>query len=40
MVAANLVKNSEILKHFAEEKKIKIVAAKYDLDEGTVTLVD
>jgi carbonic anhydrase len=37
-IAANLTKNSEILKHLAEEKKIKIVAAKYDLDDGLVTL--
>jgi carbonic anhydrase len=37
-VAANLTKNSMILKHLAEEKKIKIVAAKYDLDDGMVTL--
>jgi carbonic anhydrase len=37
-IAANLTKNSEILKHLAEEKKIKIVAAKYDLDDGIVTL--
>ncbi len=39
-VAANLIKQSEILKHLAEEKKIKIVAARYDLDDGTVTLVE
>ncbi len=39
-VAANLMKNSEILKHLAEEEKIKIVAAKYDLDDGTVTLFE
>ena len=37
-VAANLTKQSGILKHLAEEKKIKIVAAKYDLDDGLVTL--
>ncbi len=37
-VAANLTKHSPILKHLAEEKKIKIVAAKYDLDDGVVTL--
>jgi carbonic anhydrase len=39
-VAANLTKNSKILKHLAEEKKIKIVAAKYDLDDGMVTLFE
>lgn len=38
-VAANLTKNSEILKHLAEEKKIKIVTARYDLDDGKVTLL-
>lgn len=37
-VAANLTKKSKILKHLAAEKKIKIVAAKYDLDDGIVTL--
>jgi carbonic anhydrase len=37
-VAAGLTKKSKILSHLAHEKKIKIVAAKYDLDEGTVTL--
>jgi carbonic anhydrase len=37
-VAANLTKQSAILKHLAQEKKIKIVAAKYDLDDGRVTL--
>lgn len=38
-VAANLTKNSEILKHLAEEHKIKIVTARYDLDDGKVTLL-
>ena len=37
-VAANLTKNSKILKHMVEEKKIKIISAKYDLDDGIVTL--
>ncbi len=37
-VAAGLTKRSGILRHLVENKKIKIVAAKYDLDEGTVTL--
>ncbi|MBI5593138.1 MAG: carbonic anhydrase [Deltaproteobacteria bacterium] len=37
-VAADLTKKSMILKHLSEEKKIKIVAAKYDLDDGMVTL--
>ncbi len=39
-VAANLIKNSNILNHLVEEKKIKIVAARYDLDDGKVTLVE
>ena len=37
-VAAGLTKNSKILTHLLHEKKIKIVAAKYDLDDGVVTL--
>ena len=37
-VAANLTRQSSILKHLVNEKKIKIVAAKYDLDDGLVTL--
>ena len=37
-VAAGLTKNSKILTHLLHEKKIKIVAAKYDLDDGIVTL--
>jgi len=37
-VAAGLTRKSHILKHLVEEKKIRIVAAKYDLDDGTVTL--
>lgn len=37
-VAASLTKKSKILKHLVEEKKLKVVAAKYDLDDGLVTL--
>jgi len=37
-VAANLTKKSKILKHLVEAKKVKIVAAKYDLDDGAVSL--
>lgn len=37
-VAAGLTKKSKILKHMVEEKKIRIVAAKYDLDDGSVTI--
>jgi carbonic anhydrase len=39
-VAASLTKKSKILAHLIEEKKIKIVAAKYDLDDGVVTLFE
>lgn len=37
-IAASLTKKSEVLKHLVAEKKIKIVAAKYDLDDGIVSL--
>lgn len=37
-VAAGLTRKSKILKHLVEEKKLKIVAAKYDLDDGVVTV--
>lgn len=37
-VAGNLTKGSQILKHLTETKKIKIAVAKYDLDDGKVTL--
>lgn len=37
-VAAGLTKKSKILKHLVDAKKLKIVAAKYDLDDGAVTL--
>lgn len=37
-VAAMLPGQSEILKNMVAAQKIKIVAAKYDLDDGTVTL--
>jgi carbonic anhydrase len=37
-VAATLTEKSPILKHLADENKIKIVAAKYDLDDGKVSL--
>jgi carbonic anhydrase len=38
MVAAILTQKSKILRHLVNEKKVKIVAAKYDLDDGTVAL--
>lgn len=37
-VTANLTKQSKVLKHLVAEKKLKIVSAKYDLDDGKVTL--
>jgi carbonic anhydrase len=37
-VAANLTKKSKIIKHLVDEKKIKIISAKYDLDDGKVTV--
>ena len=37
-VAANLTKESALLRHLVEEKKVRITAAKYDLDDGKVTL--
>lgn len=38
LVVANLTKKSRVLKHLADQKKIKIVSAKYDLDDGLVSL--
>ncbi|QOX79076.1 carbonic anhydrase [Trichlorobacter lovleyi] len=38
LVTANLTKNSKVLQHLVEQKKLKIVSAKYDLDDGKVTL--
>jgi len=37
-VAASLTRRSKILRHLLHENKIRIVAAKYDLDDGKVTL--
>jgi len=37
-VAGNLTRQSSILRQLLKEKKIKIVAAKYDLDDGLVVL--
>jgi len=39
LVAANLTKQSSVLKHLVKEGKLTIVTAKYDLDDGTVTLM-
>lgn len=38
-VAANLTKQSAMLKHLVETQKLTIVAAKYDLDDGMVSLL-
>ena len=38
MVAASLTRKSKLLRHLVEEKKVKIVVTKYDLDDGTVAL--
>ena len=40
LVAANLTKQSTILKKLVKEHKVRIVGAKYDLDDGKVSLVD
>jgi carbonic anhydrase len=40
LVTANLTKQSSILNHFVKEGKVKIVPAKYDLDDGKVTLLE
>ena len=36
LVADEILKQSKVLKHLVEEKKVKIVKAKYDLDDGKV----
>lgn len=38
-VSKSLTQKSPILKHLSETGKLKIVAAKYDLDDGLVTIV-
>jgi carbonic anhydrase len=40
MIAAGLTKQSPVIKHLVKEGKLKIVAAKYDLDDGKVTLFE
>ncbi len=40
LVAANLTRQSTVLAHLVKEGKVKIVAAKYDLDDGKVTLFE
>ncbi|WP_298439994.1 carbonic anhydrase [Geobacter sp.] len=39
LVAANLTKKSPVIAKLAKEGKVKIVTAKYDLDDGTVSLL-
>jgi carbonic anhydrase len=39
LVSAALTKQSKVISHLVAEGKVKIVAAKYDLDDGKVTLV-
>lgn len=40
MVKGNLTKQSKVLAHLVKEGKLKLVTAKYDLDDGIVTLMD
>ncbi len=40
LVKANLTKHSPLLAKMAKEGKLRIVTAKYDLDDGIVTLMD
>ena len=38
-VAVNLTKQSKVIRELVREGKVKIVTAKYDLDDGTVTIL-
>jgi carbonic anhydrase len=40
LVAGNIVKQSPVMKKPVGEGKVKVSAAKYDLDEGKVTLME
>jgi carbonic anhydrase len=40
LVAASLTRQSPVLRHLVKEGKVKIAAAKYDLDDGKVTLFE
>jgi carbonic anhydrase len=40
LVCESLVKQSTIIKHLVDEGKLKIVGAKYDLDDGKVRIFD
>jgi carbonic anhydrase len=39
LVAANLTRQSPVIMHLVKEGKVKIVTAKYDLDDGVVTVM-
>ena len=40
LVAKSLVKQSPVIRSLVDEGKLKIVGAKYDLDDGTVRLLE
>jgi carbonic anhydrase len=40
LVCNSLVRQSKLIKKMVDEKKVRIVAAKYDLDDGAVRLLD
>jgi carbonic anhydrase len=40
LVCSSLLEQSEVIKSLADAGKVKIVGAKYDLDDGTVALLD
>jgi carbonic anhydrase len=40
LVKGNLTKQSTVLAHLVKKGKLKVVAAKYDLDDGTVTVMN
>lgn len=40
LVAANIQKKSPVIRHMLKEGKVKIVTAKYDLDDGKVTKLE
>lgn len=40
MVASSLVRESSVIRHFVNEKKLRIVAAKYSLETGRVDILE
>ncbi len=40
LVGKSLLKQSSVIRHFVDSGKVRIVNAKYDLDDGTVNLLD